>query len=120
MSNMLYACSILYKTKLPFVLVFNKTDVVDHHFATDWMTSYEKFSAALQADSTYMSSLTRSMSLVLDEFYANLRCVGVSAVTGAGVDELFQTIDEAKQEYLRDYLPLINQRIEERVSALAG
>lgn len=24
MSNMLYACSILYKTRLPFVLVFNK------------------------------------------------------------------------------------------------
>ena len=28
MSNMLYACSILYKSKLPFVLAFNKTDVV--------------------------------------------------------------------------------------------
>jgi len=24
MSNMLYACSILYKTKLPFVVVMNK------------------------------------------------------------------------------------------------
>jgi GPN-loop GTPase len=24
MSNMLYACSILYKTQLPFILVFNK------------------------------------------------------------------------------------------------
>lgn len=24
MSNMLYACSILYKTKLPFILAFNK------------------------------------------------------------------------------------------------
>jgi hypothetical protein len=28
MSNMLYAVSILYKTKLPFILAFNKTDVV--------------------------------------------------------------------------------------------
>ena len=25
MSNMLYACSILYKTKLPFIIAFNKT-----------------------------------------------------------------------------------------------
>uniref|UniRef100_A0A914NGI2 GPN-loop GTPase n=1 Tax=Meloidogyne incognita TaxID=6306 RepID=A0A914NGI2_MELIC len=28
MSNMLYACSILYRTKLPFFLVLNKSDVV--------------------------------------------------------------------------------------------
>ncbi|XP_042181270.1 GPN-loop GTPase QQT2 isoform X2 [Oncorhynchus tshawytscha] len=26
MSNMLYACRILYKTKLPFIVVMNKTD----------------------------------------------------------------------------------------------
>ncbi|KAJ2475125.1 GPN-loop GTPase 1, partial [Coemansia sp. RSA 2320] len=33
MSNMMYACSILYKTQLPFLLAFNKTDVVSHEFA---------------------------------------------------------------------------------------
>ncbi|CAO3598510.1 unnamed protein product [Absidia cylindrospora] len=43
MSNMLYACSILYKTKLPFILVFNKTNVVSHDFAVEWMTDFEKF-----------------------------------------------------------------------------
>ena len=35
MSNMLYACSILYKTRLPMVLVFNKTDVAQHQFALE-------------------------------------------------------------------------------------
>ncbi|KAJ0763662.1 putative GPN-loop GTPase, P-loop containing nucleoside triphosphate hydrolase [Helianthus annuus] len=35
MSNMLYACSILYKTRLPMVLVFNKTDVIQHQFALE-------------------------------------------------------------------------------------
>lgn len=35
MSNMLYACSILYKTRLPMVLVFNKTDVAKHQFALE-------------------------------------------------------------------------------------
>lgn len=35
MSNMLYACSILYKTRLPLVLVFNKTDVAQHEFALE-------------------------------------------------------------------------------------
>lgn len=35
MSNMLYACSILYKTRLPLVLAFNKTDVAKHQFALE-------------------------------------------------------------------------------------
>lgn len=99
MSNMLYACSILYKTKLPFILVFNKTDVVSHDFAVRWMTDFEEFQQALSQDTTYMSSLMNSMSLVLDEFYNHLRVVGVSAVTGAGMDEFFGAVEEAKAEY---------------------
>lgn len=35
MSNMLYACSILYKTRLPLVLAFNKTDIAQHQFALE-------------------------------------------------------------------------------------
>jgi Conserved hypothetical ATP binding protein len=31
------ACSILYKTKLPLLLVFNKVDVTSHGFALEWM-----------------------------------------------------------------------------------
>ena len=29
--------------QLPFVLVFNKTDICDHHFATEWMTDFDAF-----------------------------------------------------------------------------
>ena len=35
MSNMLYACSILYKTRLPLILAFNKIDVAQHQFALE-------------------------------------------------------------------------------------
>ena len=75
-------CSILYKTKLPFILVFNKTDVQPHDFALEWMNDFEEFQAALASHSgtrdsegepTYMNSLMNSMSLVLDEFYKNLK-----------------------------------------------
>jgi Conserved hypothetical ATP binding protein len=33
MSNMLYACSILYRTRLPMVIAFNKSDVTPPDFA---------------------------------------------------------------------------------------
>lgn len=97
MSNMLYACSIMYKTKLPFVLVFNKTDEQDHGFAMEWMEDFEAFQRDLQKGNatekvdvtkrsqgravpddtggggSYMNSLVNSMALVLDEFYNNIR-----------------------------------------------
>jgi GTPase SAR1 family protein len=114
MSNMLYACSILYKTKLPFILIFNKTDVVSHEFCVEWMKDFEAFQAALEEDN-YMSSLIHSMSLVLEEFYNNLRFVGVSAATGEGFDELFQVIEEARKEYETDYKPHIQKAKEQKL-----
>lgn len=85
MSNMLYACSILYKTKLPFIIVFNKTDVQPHEFALEWMTDFEKYQEALNdksrdehGEGSYVNSLMSSMNLVLEEFYNNLRVSWIS------------------------------------------
>jgi hypothetical protein len=111
MSNMMYACSIMYKTKLPFIVAFNKIDVCDHQFAMDWVKDFDLFQAALQSDESYMSTLTRSMSLMLDEFYRNLRCVGVSAVSGAGMDAFFGAVDEARDEYFSVYRPTLERKI---------
>ena len=122
MSNMLYACSIMYKSQLPFLLVFNKTDILSHRTAVEWMTDYEAFTAALNSSSEdadkgrggYMSSLTRSMSLVLDEFYRTLSHVGVSAVTGEGVDELLEAIKRERGRYYSDFLPALRLKVERR------
>lgn len=122
MSNMLYACSILYKTKLPMIVVFNKTDVRKHDFAKEWMTDFESFQESLRnnADlndetsngSGYMASLINSMSLMLEEFYSTLDVVGVSSYTGAGFDEFMDAVDRKVDEYNEFY-----QKERERVVA---
>ena len=117
MSNMLYACSILYKMKLPFVIALNKIDVADHTFAQNWMNDFESFQDAMDqqpsSEQSFYSSLIRSMSLVLDEFYANMRSVGVSAITGQGIMELFVAIGDAKNEYYENYLPELQKKVNE-------
>nr|CCA23766.1 GPNloop GTPase 1 putative [Albugo laibachii Nc14] len=115
-SNMLYACSILYKLRLPFVIVFNKIDVIRHEFAVEWMTDFEAFQKALDqtSDESYMNNLSRSLSLVLEEFYNNLHCVGVSAATGEGMDAFFSKIHLAAKEYDETYVPELIARILEK------
>eukprot|EP00898_Chlorokybus_atmophyticus_P008154 jgi/Chlat1/833/Chrsp104S01174 len=110
MSNMLYACSILYKTRLPLLLAFNKTDVINHEFAIEWMKDFEAFQAALEGDTSYVSSLSRSLGLVLDEFYRNLNPVGVSAVTGAGMDDFFGAVQAGAKEYREFYAKELEER----------
>ncbi|KAL6933295.1 GPN-loop GTPase 1 [Hanseniaspora guilliermondii] len=113
MSNMLYACSILYKTKLPMILVFNKNDVVKADFAIDWMKDFEAFQDAILKDkelqgetgmgSGYMGSLINSMSLMLEEFYSQLDCVQVSSATGAGFDDFMKAVKSKGEEYNQYY-----------------
>ncbi|CAJ0756435.1 8124_t:CDS:10 [Entrophospora sp. SA101] len=105
---------ILYKTKLPFILVFNKTDVISHQFAIDWMTDFESFQEALQKDTSYMTSLMNSMCLVLEEFYKHLRVIGVSAMSGSGMDKFFEAVGEAVKEYEDVYRPELERLIKEK------
>ncbi|KAF1821053.1 uncharacterized protein K489DRAFT_389766 [Dissoconium aciculare CBS 342.82] len=117
MSNMLYAISILYKIRLPMILVFNKTDVKSEDEAVEWMRDFETFQDAIRKEeseeregSGYMGSLLNSMSLVLEEFYNHLSVVGVSAMTGDGIDDFFAAIEEKREEFEKDYKPELERR----------
>lgn len=121
MSNMLYACSMFYRTRLPLIVVFNKCDIVSGEVCMEWMQDYEKFQEALDDftsndDSGYYASLTRSLSLVLDEFYATLHRVAVSAASGDGIDAFWDTIKKAAEDFEEDYVGDLQCRIEEQSS----
>ena len=103
MANMLNACSILYKTTLPFILVMNKCDIIDNAFAVEWMKDFTVFRQALTQETSFMSNLVQSMSLALEEFYSNITSVGVSSLTGAGINEFLAAVDKGTDEYW-DYL----------------
>ncbi|TNN17308.1 GPN-loop GTPase 1 isoform 2 [Schistosoma japonicum] len=130
MSNMLYACSVLYKMGLPFILVLNKTDIIESEFAIRWMRDFETFQDALgghrqstegpselecdnpsyPGTSPYMNSLIHSMSLVLDEFYSTLRCCSISSITGEGLTKFLDEVDQAKEEYFKINLPRLQAK----------
>lgn len=119
MSNMLYACSMFYRTRLPLVVVFNKCDVSSGEVCMEWMSDYEKFQEAMDDfmasdGSDYYASLTRSLSLVLDEFYQTLHRVAVSAVTGDGIAEFWEVVNKAADDFEEDYVGDLKCRVEEQ------
>jgi GPN-loop GTPase len=127
MSNMLYACSMYYRTRLPLVIAFNKTDVVSHEFCMEWMKDFEAFQEALdnarssgdnggESSSGFYDSLTRSLSLVLDEFYTEFskNAVGVSAVTGDGIDNFWLVVRQAASTDFGEYIEDLKHRIREQ------
>lgn len=118
MSNMLYACSILYRTKLPFIVVLNKSDIIRPTFAVKWMKDFESFEEALNENSSsYMNDLTRSLSLVLDQFYGNFTSVAVSSLTGEGIDEFMQGVEKCVKEYYEIYRPIYESLLEEKTKS---
>ncbi|XP_022231661.2 GPN-loop GTPase 1 [Drosophila obscura] len=116
MSNMLYACSILYKTRLPFLVALNKIDLKDCSFVQEWMTDFEVYQDALEQEQSFVNNLTRTMSLTLDTFYENLVTCGVSSKTGVGFAQLLKHVLDCVKEYENDYKPVYEKMRKERLA----
>jgi hypothetical protein len=70
-----------------------------------------------EKNDAYINSLTRSLSLALDEFYAELRTVGVSAATGEGMSDFFDAVASAAEDYRTGYLVELTEAAVERRAA---
>ena len=75
MSNLLFCCSIFYKMKLPTLVAFNKSDIADSNIPIDWLRNYDSFTDALSQNPNYLSTLSKSMVLTLEEFYNNFQVI---------------------------------------------
>eukprot|EP01064_Diplonema_japonicum_P024146 TRINITY_DN3463_c0_g2_i1.p1 TRINITY_DN3463_c0_g2~~TRINITY_DN3463_c0_g2_i1.p1 ORF type:complete len:414 (+),score=126.88 TRINITY_DN3463_c0_g2_i1:73-1314(+) len=117
MSNMMYSCGILYRTQLPLLLCLNKIDIADHKTVMTWMKDSDAFKDALASEESYSGQLTKSMAGVMQEFYANLRCAGLSAVTGEGVEELLSQLKESTGDYIDIFLPELKEKMARRRKA---
>ena len=84
-----------------------------------FQTALDDFTAENSGDaatSGYYASLTRSLSLVLDEFYSVLHHCGVSAATGDGVSGFWDAVDRAAQDFEADYVSDLRDRVEDLVA----
>ena len=119
-ANLLQAASILYRTRLPLLLAFNKADVGGSDAVASWVEDWEKLDEALAKEKAYAASLARSLSLVLDEFTNALPHVSVSAATGQGMPELVEKLEECRRRYYEEYRPGVEAARAARAEAEAA
>ena len=67
-----------------------------------------------------MGTLAQSMALMLEEFYKTLTAVGVSALTGDGIDDFFVAVDKAAAEYESTYAVEMREKRRKRDEARAA
>lgn len=99
MSNILYSCSILYKTRLISLLALNKVDITSMDFIHDWISNTESFDLAFARENFFAGAFTRSLFLTLDIYHQKTFYTGTSAYTGAGMFQLLKCLENFKSEY---------------------
>ncbi|KJP88297.1 hypothetical protein AK88_02078 [Plasmodium fragile] len=111
MSNMLYACSVLYKARLPFLACFNKVDIIKHDKCIEWMKDYDSFNEDVIHDESYMASFSRSCALMINEFYEGIKTVGISSKTNEGFNSVLKNLELLKEEYIIEYVTSIEKQM---------
>mmetsp|Transcript_46971 Transcript_46971/g.96040 ORF Transcript_46971/g.96040 Transcript_46971/m.96040 type:complete len:343 (+) Transcript_46971:2786-3814(+) len=98
-SNVLYSCSILYKTRLPLAMVINKTDITSMDFIREWLNDFEAFDEALSGENFFAGSFARSLALSLDNFHQKTPFFGTSALSGKGAFQVLNFLKRIQTEF---------------------
>lgn len=64
---------------------------------------------AVDAGESYSHTLMRSMSTALEEIYAALHHAAMSALTGEGVDGVWDRVRSCAEEFEKEYLPMMQR-----------
>eukprot|EP01054_Gregarina_sp_Poly1_P004108 Gregarina_sp_Poly_1__4107@NODE_2253_length_2401_cov_113_348329_g267_i2_p2_GENE_NODE_2253_length_2401_cov_113_348329_g267_i2NODE_2253_length_2401_cov_113_348329_g267_i2_p2_ORF_typecomplete_len230_score41_38ATP_bind_1/PF03029_17/7_5e48SRPRB/PF09439_10/0_011FeoB_N/PF02421_18/0_015AAA_31/PF13614_6/0_042MipZ/PF09140_11/0_43MipZ/PF09140_11/1_6e03VirC1/PF07015_11/0_19_NODE_2253_length_2401_cov_113_348329_g267_i213952084 len=117
MANMMYACSVLYKSKLPFIALFTKTDLVNPAPQMLWVSDPQEFAEAADGENTYSASLSKSLAVALAQFYDAFRMVPVAVAASeigalVGLEKFLEEAESARDEYFDHYLGWIKEQRE--------
>jgi len=102
-SNILYSCSILYKTRLPLVLILNKIDITSIDFLREWLSDNESFDRTLEDEKFFAGSFARSLSLAIDVFHKKIPFLNVSAVSGTGSPNIIKCLYRIWKEFSKEF-----------------
>eukprot|EP00371_Babesia_bovis_P000859 XP_001609506.1 XPA-binding protein 1 [Babesia bovis T2Bo] len=118
MANMVYACSVMYKSRLPFIACFNKigkamsTCKHDDQMSTDMKYALNGWMITMHS--------TKQLCRMIPIWQGNqgeictpdslqIQCNGISAITGEGFEEHIKSLDECREEYKTSYLPWLEE-----------
>lgn len=102
-SNILYSCSILYKTRLPLIMILNKIDITSVDFLREWLSDNESFDRALEKENFFAGSFARSLSLTIDVFHKKIPFLNISASEGTGSSNILRYLFRIWKEFSNEF-----------------
>lgn len=102
-SNILYSCSILYKTRLPIALILNKIDITSIDFLREWLNDNDSFDLAMEKENFFAGSFARSLALTIDIYHKKIPFLNLSASSGTGSINLLKFIKKTKEEFSLEF-----------------
>ncbi|ABW98120.1 ATP/GTPbp (nucleomorph) [Hemiselmis andersenii] len=98
-SNILYSCSILYKTRLPILLILNKADITSVDFLKEWLNNNDAFDNSLSNEKFFAGSFARSLAFSIDIFHKKIPFLTISALSGIGSLNLIKFLKKICVEF---------------------
>nr|UXY87456.1 ATP/GTP-bp [Cryptomonas sp.] len=117
-SNILYSCSVLYKSRLPLIVILNKIDTTSGDFLREWLNDSDVFDKSLETENFFAGSFARSLILTLESFYQKISFVNTSSLSGLGVFQLLNILKKTCLEFAILYQKELEKNIIRQIKNL--